>query len=42
MKILFVTNLFSPHVVGGYEMGCLSHSLAAQRAGHDVMVATSK
>ena len=41
MKILFVTNLFSPHVVGGYEMGCLSHALAAQRAGHDVMVATS-
>ena len=41
MKILFVTNLFPPHVVGGYEMGCLMHALAAQRAGHDVMVATS-
>jgi hypothetical protein len=41
MKILFVTNLFPPHVVGGYEMGCLMHAQAAQRAGHDVMVATS-
>ena len=41
MKILFVTNLFPPHVVGGYEMGCLMHAQAAQRTGHDVMVATS-
>lgn len=41
MKILFVTNLFPPHVVGGYEIGCLMNARAARRAGHDVLVATS-
>lgn len=41
MKILFVTNLFPPHVVGGYEMGCMMHASGARRSGHDVVVATS-
>lgn len=41
MKILLVTNLFPPHVVGGYELGCLMHARAARRAGHEVLVATS-
>jgi glycosyltransferase involved in cell wall biosynthesis len=41
MKLLFVSNLFPPHVVGGYEMGCQMHARAAARAGHDVLVATS-
>lgn len=41
MKILFVSNLFPPHVVGGYELGCLTHARATRRAGHDVLVATS-
>jgi glycogen synthase len=41
MKLLFVSNLFPPHVVGGYELGCLMHATAAARAGHEVLVATS-
>lgn len=41
MRILFVTNLFPPHVIGGYELGCEMHAASAQRAGHQVLVATS-
>ena len=41
MKLLFVTNLFPPHVVGGYEIGCLMNASAAARAGHEVRVVTS-
>ncbi len=41
MKLLFVSNLFPPHVVGGYEIGCLMNASAAARAGHDVRVVTS-
>ena len=41
MKILFVSNIFPPHVVGGYELGCLMNAEAACRAGHDVRVVTS-
>lgn len=41
MRILCVSNLFPPHVVGGYELGCLMNAEAARRAGHEVQVATS-
>lgn len=41
MKILCVSNIFPPHVVGGYELGCLMNAEAASRAGHEVRVVTS-
>lgn len=41
MKILFLSNVFPPQVLGGYELGCLSIAEACRRAGHDVTVVTS-
>jgi glycogen synthase len=41
MKILFVSNIYPPHVRGGYELGCQSIAHEMKRLGHDVCVATS-
>lgn len=41
MRILIVSNLFPPEVIGGYEM--IAHEMAERlaRAGHEILVATS-
>lgn len=41
MRLLVLSNLFPPHVLGGYELGALANARAAQRAGHAVRVLTS-
>ncbi len=41
MKILFISNLFTPHVRGGYELGAADIAAAFHRAGHNVCMATS-
>lgn len=41
MKIAFVTNIFPPHTIGGYELGCRDIAAAFSEAGHDVHVLTS-
>lgn len=41
MKILFVTNYFPPHYIGGYELHCGRAARWLCRAGHDVHVLTS-
>ncbi len=41
MRIMFLSNIFSPHVIGGYELGCLGLARATQKAGHQVSVLTS-
>ncbi|MDB9525410.1 glycosyltransferase family 4 protein [Oscillatoria sp. CS-180] len=42
MKILFVSNVFPPHVRGGYEIGCLELARQYQLNGHSVVVASSE
>lgn len=41
MRILTVTNLYPPDVIGGYEMGCEQMVQALRQRGHDVLVLTS-
>ena len=41
MKILFLTNLYPPHVIGGYESLCMEAVDGMARHGHDVTVLTS-
>ena len=41
MKILFVTNLYPPHHVGGYELGCRDVVEKLRARGHAVRVLTS-
>src|SRR5579859_3736774 len=41
MKILVVTNLYPPHHVGGYELGCRDIVEQLRRRGHEVRVLTS-
>ncbi len=41
MKILVLTNLYPPDVLGGYEMGCRQATEALRAAGHEVRVLTS-
>ncbi|MFC0408644.1 glycosyltransferase family 4 protein [Roseomonas elaeocarpi] len=41
MKILFVSNLYPPNVVGGYERLCFEVASAMAEAGHEVTVLTS-
>lgn len=41
MRVCIVSNLFPPHVIGGYELGCFHLATAAQDLGHDVRVLTS-
>jgi glycogen(starch) synthase len=41
MKILVLSNLYPPDVVGGYELGCKQAVDALRARGHDVQVLTS-
>lgn len=41
MRILVISNLYPPHVIGGYELGCRDVVDALRRRGHDVRVLTS-
>jgi glycosyltransferase involved in cell wall biosynthesis len=41
MKILVVSNLYPPDVMGGYELGCRQVVEALLRKGHDVQVLTT-
>lgn len=41
MKILVVTNLYPPHHIGGYELGCLDVVENLQLRGHEIHVLTS-
>ena len=41
MKILFLTNLYPPYSIGGYELICESVSHAMQAQGHETFVLTS-
>lgn len=41
MRILTVTNLYPPDVIGGYELGCRQMVGALRRRGHEVRVLTS-
>jgi len=41
MRILFLTNLFPPNVVGGYEVLCCSVAADLAHKGHEVSVLTS-
>lgn len=41
MKILIVTNLYPPHHVGGYEIGCRDVAQKLRARGHDIHVLTS-
>lgn len=41
MKVLFVSNLYPPNVVGGYEVLCSDVARDLARRGHDVSVLTS-
>jgi glycogen(starch) synthase len=42
MKILTVSNLYPPDIIGGYELGCASMVRALREEGHDVEVLTSR
>lgn len=42
MRFLLISNLFPPHIRGGYELGCLSVAEYLQAQGHEVRVLTSK
>jgi glycogen synthase len=41
VKVLILTNLYPPDVVGGYELGCRQVVDALRARGHDVRVLTS-
>ncbi len=41
MRVMVVSNIFPPHVRGGYELGLLEVARAFLRAGHEVEVVTS-
>lgn len=41
MRILFVSNLYPPHYLGGYEFGCFEAVNHLKNRGHDVCVLTS-
>ncbi|MHC5676668.1 glycosyltransferase family 4 protein [Nostoc sp.] len=41
-KILFISNIFPPHVRGGYELGCLELAEKYGELGFKVVVATSE
>jgi glycogen synthase len=42
VKILFVSNIFPPHVRGGYELACLELAEKYAELGHAVTVASSE
>ncbi|ACF44759.1 glycosyltransferase family 4 protein [Pelodictyon phaeoclathratiforme] len=41
MKILFISNLYPPNVIGGYERLCFDMASALHARGHDITVLTS-
>ena len=41
LKILVLSNLYPPHYIGGYELGCQDIVVQLQRRGHQVKVLTS-
>ena len=41
MKILVISNLYPPFVIGGYELNCANIVNAFRDRGHDVLVATT-
>ena len=41
MRILIVSNLFPPHFIGGYELGCAQVAEGLARRGHEVQVLAS-
>lgn len=41
MKILFISNLYPPYYIGGYELACKDVAEELQRRGHEVYVLTS-
>ena len=41
MRILFLSNLYPPHVIGGYETLCMEAAQGLAKRGHDVVVLTS-
>ena len=41
MKILYLTNLYPPHHLGGYELICANVNAAMQARGHETLVLTS-
>ncbi len=42
MRVMVVSNIFPPHVRGGYELGLLEVARTFARAGHEVEVVTSR
>jgi glycosyltransferase involved in cell wall biosynthesis len=42
MKFTFISNIFAPHVRGGYELGCETIARRLVQLGHDVTVLTSQ
>ncbi len=41
MKVLFISNLYPPHVLGGYEIICEQVCDALRKRGHEVVVLTT-
>ena len=41
MKFTLISNIFEPHVRGGYELGCATIGQRLQSLGHEVAVLTS-
>ncbi|WP_163360424.1 glycosyltransferase family 4 protein, partial [Klebsiella aerogenes] len=41
MRILFLTNLYPPVILGGYEIACAQTAEALKKRGHEVRVLTS-
>ena len=41
MRILIVSNLYPPHHIGGYELGCRDVVEGLKARGHEVKVLTS-
>jgi glycogen(starch) synthase len=41
LRILVISNLYPPHYIGGYELGCAEVVNALERRGHAVRVLTS-
>jgi glycogen synthase len=42
MKILFVTNFYPPHSIGGYEQWCHEVAQILSTRGHQVSILTSR
>lgn len=42
MKILVVSNIYPPHVIGGYELACRESVIALREQGHAVIVITGR